>query len=113
MTIQLVEAEWGRFLVPDTDRWQYGYLWENDGKSYDWDSMRDVVMVLGTRPRGMMLDIGASFGVWSFAMAAHVERIVAFEPQLAAYRLLSASIEVNGLADRMTAQHCAVAEDSG
>jgi FkbM family methyltransferase len=56
-----------------------------------------------------VLDIGANIGTFAVLAAKHgCRRLVAVEPSLEAFQVLSRNLQENGLADRCTALHAAV-----
>ena len=100
MTVRLVETNLGRMLLPDTDNAQYYWL-SNTGLSVEDGFIEEVISLLDRRPKGVFLDIGASFGSWTLAFAPYVTQIHAFEPQRFVFHLLCGTIALNDLSDKV------------
>ncbi len=102
--IQMVETAYGRMLLTETDPFQGSYL-RMAGISPEDESIEDVRSLLRERPRGAFIDIGASFGCWSLALARDCTEVMAIEPQLPIYNMLCGSIVLNGLSRHVRAVH--------
>ena len=115
----LVEASLGslRVLVRTADR----TIARSVYTSGDWDPLLvgtvfAALDAFGQPYRGStFLEVGANFGVYCLpAVADHgFGRAVAYEPDPAAFKLLTANIERNGLGDRVAAHHAALSSQPG
>ena len=62
----------------------------------------------------VFVDIGANMGLYSLFAAVYREaRVYAFEPEAQNYALLNRNIELNDVADRVTAWCCALTNNTG
>ena len=96
--IHELKTRYGTMFVPDTETAQYGWL-SSSGASDEDEDICMVIDLLKERPRGFVVDAGASFGCWTLAMAPYAKQVIAFEPQEAVFRLLSRSVQKNGLSN--------------
>ena len=107
MSVQLLETKYGRMLSSDTDIGQYDWL-RIAGVYWEHFEIEEVRNILSERRRGTFVDVGASFGCWTMAMVPHVERVVAFEPQLPVYHMLCGSLALNHLDRKVELHNCAL-----
>ena len=106
-----VPTRYGIIAVTDRDTHQYDWF-RLSGMSIDYGEIQQVLALLAERPRGVALDVGASFGSWSLALAPHATTVFAFEPQSAVYDLLKRTIALNGTTN-IEPLHRAVGEKPG
>ena len=64
-------------------------------------------------PGELLWDVGANVGLYSLYAAARGTRVVAFEPSAWNYFVLNRNIEINRMADRVSAMPVAVSDVSG
>jgi FkbM family methyltransferase len=74
-----------------------------------------LLAAIDVGPPGIFLDVGANLGWFTLQVArlTRVERVVAFEPDVANHQLLQTNIERNGLASRVDAVACALGDGPG
>ncbi len=89
-----VETRYGVIAVTDQDTHQYDWF-RRAGMGFDHSEIMLVRSLLGERPRGVVVDVGASFGSWSLALAPAATGVLAFEPQSAIFDLLCRTIRLN------------------
>lgn len=89
-----VQTRYGTIAVTDRDTYQFDWF-SRTGMSLDHSEIVLVRSLLAERPKGVVLDVGASFGSWSLALAPHSTLVIAFEPQSAIYGLLCRTIGLN------------------
>ena len=68
--IHELKTRYGTMFVPDTETAQYGWL-SSSGASDEDEDICMVIDLLKERPRGFVVDAGASFGCWTLAMAPY------------------------------------------
>src|SRR5271157_675782 len=107
MAISVLDTAYGRMLLPDTDDSQFTWL-QMTGAAFEDADIRLVRDIIDERPRGTIIDAGASFGTWSLALASHAERVLAFEPQLEIFGLLQGTLALNRLSRKAAAYNCAL-----
>ncbi len=111
-SIAVMNTGYGRMIVSSTDPYQGSWL-QNIGVSPEDEDICDVRDLLAERPRGTFIDIGASFGCWSLALAADVDKVIAIEPQRAIFNMLCGSVVLNGLTRRVFPRHGAIGRKRG
>lgn len=84
-------------------------------KSYEPELTAWLLAAIESGPGGLFIDVGANLGWFTLhtARLAKVQRVVAIEPDVGNHRLLQASLDRNGLADRVDAVACALGIESG
>ena len=92
--IRELQTRYGRMFVPDTETAQYGWL-TNTGASDEDADIQDVIALLSERPPGVVVDVGASFGCWTLALAPHARSVFSFEPQKAVFECLWNTVQAN------------------
>jgi FkbM family methyltransferase len=105
MSVVTLDTSYGKIRLYDTDVWQHKWLSEA-GVSMEDIYIGCVRELLAERPRGSMVDVGASFGCWSLALAGDVDRVYAIEPQRKIFEMLAWSLREN-LPGRTQAVCCA------
>lgn len=121
--IRELVTDYGTMFVPDTDFAQFPFL-ERGGRSVEHAHIMDVKRLLGERPRGTVLDVGASYGCWTLALASAAKAVWSIEPQPPIAALLHQSIAANELENihltqvavgqgdgRATIQFCDISKD--
>lgn len=81
-----------------------------------WEPWITDVFMRQLRPRATVVEVGANFGFYTLLAASIVGphgRVVAFEANTDTYRLLEASVEVNGFTDRCQLVPKAVSDKPG
>ena len=106
-----VETRYGVIAVTDQDTHQYDWFLRA-GMGFDHSEIMLVRSLLAERPKGVVVDVGASFGSWSLALAPVATGVLAFEPQSAIFDLLCRSISLNQ-ARTITACRRAVGDEVG
>jgi FkbM family methyltransferase len=70
--------------------------------------------IAGFREGELLVDVGANVGMYTiWAAKTRGARVVAFEPEAQNYALLNRNIQLNGLADRVTAYCMGLSDRSG
>jgi FkbM family methyltransferase len=85
--IETLDTIYGPMSVLATDTTQVPWM-KTSGASVEDFFIEMVRGLLGERPRGTIVDVGASYGAWSLALADLAERIIALEPQPVIFSLL-------------------------
>lgn len=112
MAIVDLPTRYGIIAAPDTDTHQYDWF-RRTGISIDYQEIQLVRRLLAERPPGVALDVGASFGSWSLALAPVATMVLAFEPQTAIFDLLCRTIRLNDAAPKVRATCAAVGDRLG
>jgi FkbM family methyltransferase len=110
--IELLETRYGQMYLPDTDTAQYVWL-KTSGVSSEHELIIAVQELLAERERGTFIDVGASFGTWTLALAPYADHIIAFEPQGAIYDLLCRTVNINALNHMVLTSRGAVGSEFG
>ncbi len=105
MSVVTLDTNYGKVRLFDTDIWQHKWLSES-GAAIEDIYIGFVRDILSERRRGSMIDLGASFGVWSLALADAVDGTYAIEPQFEVFQLLAWSLREN-MPGRSTPMKCA------
>ena len=92
--IETLPTIYGPMAVYSTDTTQYPWLRDIGASVEDHhiDAVRDI---LKERPKGVFIDVGASYGCWSMALADLAEHVIAIEPQSKIFQLLCGNLGVN------------------
>lgn len=99
-----------KFLVDVGDRLGCDVYYGFYAEMYEFALFRSIL-----RPGGVVVDVGANFGLYTISAAAAVGRtgrVVAFEPDPAAFELLTRNVEGNGLVNVECHPVCAGDEDA-
>jgi FkbM family methyltransferase len=99
-------------FVPDTDSGQYWWL-ANIAASPEDEFITVVTKLLGEKPPGVAIDVGANFGCWSLPLARHAVEVHAFEPQKCCHDLIVRTLQVNPEVANVVAYHMAVGSRIG
>ncbi len=110
--IELLETRYGQMYLPDTDTSQYVWL-KTSGASSEDEHITALRALLDERERGTFIDVGASFGTWTLALAPHANHVIAVEPQGAVYDLLCRSIHLNNLSLKVMTSRTAAGRELG
>lgn len=106
-TIEIVDTIYGPVSVLSTDTTQ-GLWLKWSGAAAEDMHIEFVRNLLSERPRGIIIDVGASYGTWSMALADLAEGVIAIEPQSVIFELLAANLaRVESLEGKRQAWHCA------
>lgn len=95
MAIVDVETRYGVIAITDQEMYQYDWF-RLSGMAMDHQEIMLVRALLLERPKATVVDVGASFGSWSLALAPAATSVLAFEPQSAIFDLLQRTIRLNG-----------------
>jgi FkbM family methyltransferase len=94
--IREVETCHGLMHIPDTDICQYDWL-AKTGLSPEYEDIDTVCKLLDELPKGVAIDCGANFGVWTLPLSRHATKVYAVEPQWRISKLLARSVVSSGL----------------
>lgn len=106
--IRELETIYGRMFVPETDDGQYSWLL-NTGAAPDDDCIEECC---GLVQLECAVDVGASFGTWTLALAKRACRVVAYEPQPQVFGLLKTAVGANNL-HHVQVHNAAVGDNAG
>ena len=77
------------------------------------EEWNDLVALLDLMETGsLLIDIGANIGLWTLVGATKGE-VIAVEPNPRTYQMLVENIKLNGVGEKVTAIHAAVASEHG
>lgn len=94
--IQQIGTRYGTMFVPDTDLGQWEWFSKAGASSED-EYITLAADLLDERPKGVFVDVGASWGCWSLELSKHASRVISFEPQRRVFAQLRRSIRANGI----------------
>ena len=90
-SLTIASGPYGRFLVRHPD-----VVGDAIIRGEFWDEHLKQAIEAHSDPERVAIDAGAYIGFHSIFLSRHFARVHAFEPQVAAYNLLRANIELNG-----------------
>lgn len=84
-------------FMPSTDIGQYAWILMSGVSSEDEAVCRICNLLDEHPPKGIAIDIGANFGIWSLPLSQHCTEVISYEPQQCCYDLLSQTIKANDI----------------